>query len=79
MGGSLGSVTAHERGGSLTKSIKIRLVEQGQTAVSVRESVGMSESTWHQRMREHRTWRLGELEDVAAALGTTVAELVSRA
>lgn len=60
----------------MTKSIKHRLVERGATAVSIQRLVGMSEATWYTRMREERTWRLGELNDVAAALGTTAAELI---
>lgn len=61
----------------MTKTIKIRLVELGATAVSIRDAAGITEWTWAERMRNPASWRLGELERVAAALGVTVAELVT--
>lgn len=60
----------------MTKSIKIRLLERGATAVSIQRRTGISEATWYERMRNPSSWRLGELNDVAAALGTSASELL---
>lgn len=62
----------------MTREIRVRMLENDRTAIDMAQAVGISESTWHYRMRHPESWRLGELRVVAHELGALVTDLVIR-
>lgn len=71
---------------AITGNIRAELARKGMTAAQARgfigsaagdKGTGMASATWERRMRDPGTWKIQELESLAAALGVTVARLVA--
>ncbi len=71
----------------ITRNIRAELARAGMTVAAAQHTVGrlsevdgawrpMSAGTWERRMREPGTWKLQELEALAAELGISVGRLV---
>jgi hypothetical protein len=49
-------------------NVRAECARRGRTHREVQKALGMARSTWDRRMREPRTWRLGELAAIARFL-----------
>lgn len=61
---------------AITRNIRAELARAGRTARQARAAIGISPSTWDDRMSQPGYWRLQELERLAGWLGVDVATLV---
>lgn len=60
----------------LPANIRAEIARSGTPVLDVMEQLEMPASTWYRRMNDPRTWRWGELEDLASILGIPVLRLV---
>jgi hypothetical protein len=60
----------------ITRNIRAELARAGKTAREAQEAIRVPASTWDDRMREPRYWRIGQLEELAEWLGVDVATLL---
>jgi hypothetical protein len=61
----------------LPANIRAEIARSGKPVTDVMEHLDMSASTWYRRMKENpRSWRWGELLDLASFLGISVTRLI---
>jgi hypothetical protein len=60
----------------ITRNIRAELARAGRTARQAQEAIGIPASTWDDRMRRPGSWRMSQLEALAAWLGVELFELL---
>ena len=60
----------------ITGNIRAEMARAGMSVQRAQNIVNVSPGTWETRMKTPGTWRMNELERLAAALGVSVARLV---